>query len=329
MKNISVSQKIKVLASLLILTIFTVISITIYLNQKNIKDATIVNIAGKQRMLTQKITKNIFYFYQYKTDDFSELDNAISEFNYGLKTLKDGNKLLGISHAPTQDINNQLSKVIILWDSFEKNTNNFKTALIKNDINQLNSILQYIYTSNNKLLEEVDTVVTLYTKHIEHKTNFIKNFQYVSFSLLFIFTLYALIQLRQIEAHAREFIAKSRKIGSNNLENIELLDMNGETEFVEMAGNFNCFINKVSSAMDYSQTALEQSKLASQKLESLTDEFSNIISELENRPEIEKQLDKSEDIVIESTEDLMKSTKKLQNLKDELDKLLNTCKANI
>ena len=329
MKNISVSQKIKVLASLLILTIFTVISITIYLNQKNIKDATIVNIAGKQRMLTQKITKNIFYLYQYKTDDFSELDNAISEFNHGLKTLKDGNKLLGISAAPTQDINSQISKVIILWDSFEKNTNNFKTSLIQNDINQLNSILKYIYKTNNKLLAEVDTVVTLYTKHIEQKTNFIKNFQYVSFSLLFIFALYALIQLRQIEAHAREFIEKSKKISSNDLENIELLDMNGETEFVEMADSFNCFIHKVSSAMDYSQTALEQSKLASQKLESLTDEFSNIISELQNRPEIAKQLDKSEDIVIESTEDLMKSTKKLQNLKDELDKLLTNCKSNI
>ncbi len=329
MKNISVSQKIKILASLLIITVFSVISITIYLNQKNIKDATIINIAGKQRMLTQKITKNIFYLYQYKTNDFSELDTAISEFNHGLKTLKEGNKLLKIQSAPTQEINNQIAKVIVLWDSFEKNTHDFKTALVQNNINQLNSILKYFFTSNTKLLEEVDTIVTLYTKYIEQKTNFIKNFQYVSFSFLFIFTLYALIQLRQIEAHAREFIAKSKKISSNNLENIELLDMNGESEFVEMADNFNCFINKVSSAMDYSQTALEQSKLASDKLESLTDEFSTIIDELENRSEIAKQLDKSEDIVIESTEDLIKSTKKLQNLKDELDKLLSSCKSNV
>ncbi len=329
MKNISVSQKIKVLASLLIITVFSVISITIYLNQKNVKDATIVNLAGKQRMLTQKITKNIFYLHQYKTNNFSELDNAISEFNHGLRTLKDGNKLLGIAPAPTQDISNQIAKVIILWDSFEKNTNNFKVALMNNDINQLNAILKYINSSNNKLLEEVDTIVTLYTKHIEQKTDFIKNFQYLSFSFLFVFTLYALIQLRQIEAHAREFIEKSKKISSNDLENIELLDMNGESEFVEMADSFNCFINKVSSAMDSSQIALEQSKLASAKLESLTNEFSDIIKELENRPEISRQLDKSEDIVIESTEDLMKSTKKLQNLKDELDKLLTNCKSNI
>lgn len=100
MKNISVSQTIKILGLLLILSIFTVISITIYLNQKNIKDASIVNISGKQRMLTQRITKNIFYLYQTKSQDFSEIDNAIDEFNYGLNTLKDGNKLLNISSAP-------------------------------------------------------------------------------------------------------------------------------------------------------------------------------------------------------------------------------------
>ncbi len=59
-----------------------------------------------------------------------------------------------------------------------------------------------------------------------------------------------------------------------------------------------------------------------EKLESLTDEFDSLISEIEGKSEIMKQIDKSEDIVIESTEELLKSTKKLQDLKAELDKLL-------
>lgn len=329
MKNISVSQKIKILASLLILTVFTVISITIYLNQKNIKDATIVNIAGKQRMLTQKITKNIFYLSSHKTNNFSQLDTATSEFNHALETLKNGNKLLGIEAAPTQEINNQIVKVIMLWESFETNTKDFKKVLLENDLNQLDSIIKYFDNTNMKLLEEVDIVVSLYTKHIEQKTNFIKNFQYLSFSLLFIFTLFAIIQLRQIEAHAREFLARSKQLSSNDIANVELLNTEGESEFVEMADSFNSFIYKVSSAMNYSETALEQSKLASQKLENLTDEFSTIIGEFEDKATISKQLDKSEDIVIESTEELMKSTKKLQKLKEELDKLLKSCHSNV
>lgn len=325
MKNISVSQTIKILGLLLILSIFTVISITIYLNQKNIKDASIVNISGKQRMLTQRITKNIFYLYQTKSQDFSEIDNAIDEFNYGLNTLKDGNKLLNISSAPTKNISNQIAKVVVLWTTFEKNTNEFKTALLQNDIQKLNYLIDYVNTTNNTLLEEVDKIVSLYTMHIEEKTTFIKNFQYVAFSFLFIFALYSLIQLKQIEAHAREFIEKYKKLGAAEISELEPIEISSEKEFVEMADNMNCFINRINSVMSYSKNALEQSQMASSKLESLTEEFGDILIELENKSDVMKQIDMSEDIAIESNENLLKTTKKLNDLKTQLDALLQSC----
>ena len=78
--------------------------------------------------------------------------------------------------------------------------------------------------------------------------------------------------------------------------------------------------------MTYKANAVEQSKNASIKLEEINDEFDVIIHELTNSAEISKQLDKSEGLVIQTQEDLIKSTKKLQELKNELDKLLNSCK---
>ncbi|WP_373072144.1 type IV pili methyl-accepting chemotaxis transducer N-terminal domain-containing protein [Sulfurimonas sp.] len=326
MKSISVKQTIKVLGILLILSIFIVISVSIYLNQKNIKDATIVNIAGKQRMLTQRITKNIYYLYNTRSHDFKEIDQAIDEFNYGLDTLKNGNSLLNISEAPTQEINNQISKVLVLWKTFEKNTNDFKTALLNNDIANLNYLLSYMYKSNNELLEEVDEIVTLYTMHIEEKTNFIKKFQYVSFAFLFVFALYSLIQLKQIESHAREFFEKYKKISSSEISNLEPMEISSEQEFVEIADGMNCFIDKVNSVITYSQSALEQSEVAANQLEALTKEFGNIIQDLENKPEIMKNIDMSEDIAIESSENLLKTTKQLNELKKQLDSLLKNCK---
>jgi len=327
MANISVGKKIKILGAFLLLTVFFVISVTIYLNQKNKKDALIVNIAGKERMLTQKITKNIFLLSQTKSHDFSEIDTAISEFEFGMKTLQKGNELLRIEPAPTDEIQNQISRVIVLSSVFSQNVKEFKSALLANDVGKMNSILIYFTTTNNILLEEVDKIVTLYTEYIETKNGFIKNFQYVSFVLLIIFAIYSIVQLKQIEAHARELIEKSKQMSQGNFDLMEPMDINSEKEFVEIADNLNCFINKVSSAMNYSQNALEQSKMASQKLENLTDEFSLIIEELENNAEIAKYLDKSEDIVIESTEELLKTTKKLQALKNELDALLLNCKS--
>lgn len=322
MKQVSVSQKIKIIGALLILSIFTVIFVTIFLNQKNIKDASIVNIAGKQRMLTQKITKNVYFLYQKKENNFTEIDNAISEFNHSLKTLIKGNELLGIQAAPTKQLKTQMNKVLILWTSFEKNVKEFKEALLKNDLQKLNSTIKFINNNNNKLLQEVDQVVTLYTDYIEEKTNFIKKFQYLAFTLLFLLALYSIIQLRQIEQNARELLEQSKKISSVDLNELTPIDIHSEKEFVEVADNMNSFINKVSSAMNYSQTALEQSKKASQKLESLTEEFDDLINDFENKSDVIKDLDRSEDIMIESTEDLIKTTKRLQALKTQLDGLL-------
>ena len=326
MKNLSVSKTIKTLGALLILTIFTVIAVTIYLNQKNIKDALIVNIAGKQRMLTQRITKNIYFLYQTKQSNFTEMDKAISEFKFGLNTLRNGNIHLGISPVSIQPLKMQMEKVSILWEAFFENVKEFKEALLNNDTQRMNATLQYINNSNNELLDEVDMIVSLYTEYIEEKTAFIKNFQYTSFAFLFVFVLYSLVQLKQIEEHAREFMEKSKQIVSRDIEDLEPMDIEGEKEFVEAADNINCFISKVSSAVNYSQNALEESKKASQKLESLTAEFDTILNEIENSSEVMNQIDKSEDIVIESTDELMRSTKKLQNLKAELDKLLVFCK---
>jgi methyl-accepting chemotaxis protein len=276
-------------------------------------------------MLTQKITKNIFYLYQTKSNNFTQIDNAIEEFNYGLTTLKDGNELLNISAAPTDIISNQISKVIVLWNTFEKNTKEFKEAILKDDIQKQNSILKYMYETNTVLLEEVDKVVSLYTRYIEEKTAFIKNFQYTSFALMFMLTIYSLVQLKQIESHAKEFMSKYSQLNSGEITNLEPIHVESEKEFVEMANNMNNFINKVNSAMNYSESALEQSKLASEKLLDLTDEFENIIDELGNKSEIVKEINRSEDIAIESSENLLKTTKKLNDLKTQLDLLLKNC----
>ncbi len=327
MASISASTKIKILGTFLFFTVLAVISVTIYLNHKNKKDALIINIAGKERMLTQKITKNIFQVQYAKTENFTEMDGAIEEFKFGLSTLLYGNESLNISSAPTEEIKNQINKIQLLWGVFLKNTDYYKKAINSNDTEQIIVLSEYFQNSNNELLEEVDKMVSLYTEYFETKNQFIKNFQYTSFAFLIVFALYSIVQLRQIELHAREFIEKSKRISMGDFENLEPINIDTEKEFVEVADNLNCFINKVSVAMNYSQTALEQSKMASDRLEELTSEFTYLLGELESKTDISDNLDRSEDIVIESAEELLKTTKKLQHLKNELTLLLENCKA--
>jgi len=330
MKQNTISTKIRFIGILFIVLMTSIIATTIYLNEKNKKDALVINIAGKQRMLTQNISKNIFYLYHNENNSYSELDSSTIEFIYNLNSLKDGNNLTGILKAPTDEIANQLSKVEVLWNNFHKNIEDFKIQAQKRDENNktiLKNIVISIYNTNTPLLSEVDNLVSMYTTYSEQKSDFIRYIQYI-FALIIIFLIiYSFSQLKAMEENAKKFFEESKKIMNNNSnEPLVPIKIEAEKEIVDATDTINCFIDKINAAMTYSANAIEQSKNASVKLEEITDEFDKIIDELNNSADISKQLNKSEDIVIQSQENLMNSTKKLQELKNELDKLMNSCK---
>lgn len=333
MNKNKISTKIKSLGILFFVLMLSVIATTIYLNNKNKKDALIINIAGKQRMLTQNISKNIFYLSQHKNSSFVELENSTTEFIYNLNSLKEGNELSEIQKAPTKEIANQIMKIEILWKSFFQNIIDFKELINKNDSsskNSLENIIDLIYTTNPVLLEEVDKLVYMYTIYSEEKTNDIRYMQYFFALLIVILIIYGFIQLKSMEENAKKFLEESKKIVEQNVTKpLTPIKIEGENEIVEATHTINCFIEKINSVMNYSADAIEQSKNASLKLEELTDEFGKIIYDLTNSADISKQLNRSEDIVIQSQEYLINSTKRLQELKKELDKILKSCNNSV
>ena len=329
MKENTITNKIKLIGIFFIILMTSIIITTIYLNEKNKKDALLINIVGKQRMLTQKISKNIFYLYQ-NNESNKELDEAIIEFIYNFISLKNGNSLIGIFKAPTNDIINQILKVEALWNEFYKNTNDFKKNLNKrNSSNELllETIVRSVYNTNNVLLNEVDVLVSMYTVYTEEKTDYIRYIQYLFALIILILISYSFSQLKTMEANAKKFFEFSKQLTQNTDDKpLEPIQIEAEKEIVEATDTINCFINKINSAMVYSANAVEQSRNASIKLEEITDEFDIIINELTNSTEISKQLDRSEGIAIQTQEELINSTKKLQELKKELDILLSSCK---
>ena len=329
MKKNNISTKIKFIGILFLVLMISIISTTIYLNNKSKKDALIINVAGKQRMLTQNISKNVFYLYYIKNGVHTELDNSVIEFVYNLNSLKDGNNLIGIEKAPTDLIAKQLAKVEIMWNTFYQNIENFKKLNNKEDAlsqNELKKTIEAIYNTNTTLLNEVDNLVSMYTVYSEEKMNYLKYAQYFFALIIIALIIYSFSQLKAMEENAKRFLEESKKIIEQDIdEPLSPIKIEAENEIVEATNTLNCFIQKINSAVTYSANAIEQSKNASQKLEELSEEFDLIIDGLKNSADISKQLNKSEDIVIQSQEDLVNSTKRLQELKNELDKILNAC----
>lgn len=324
MKTSNISTKIKILGILFTLLMASIVATTIYLNNKNEKDAMIINIAGKQRMLSQNISKNIFYLYLNKTASKDELNSSIEEFIYNLESLKGGNSLTKLKESPNIQIDKQLIKVEHLWSNFYKNIQNFKALLengTKND--ELKLIVDGIYNTNTNLLYEIDALVSLHTINSEQKISFLKNTQYFFAILIVLLILYSFLELKTMEKNALRFIEESKKIMEQDFE--EPLKIEAEGELIEASNMFNNFLNKINSAIVDSNSALEQSRNASLKLEEITSEFDNIINELENSKDVSKQLNRSEDIAIQSQEQLLHSSKRLQELKNELEKIVLSC----
>jgi len=327
MKKSSISTKIKIIGIFFILLMSSIVITTIYLNNKNEKDAMIINIAGKQRMLTQNISKNIFYLYSNPTASLNELNSSIEEFIYNLQSLRGDHNLLKLKKAPTFQIDQQTTLVEKLWIDFYADVSEFKELIVKNPSKkELSTLVEAIYTKNTKLLHEVDGLVSLHTIYSENKISFLKNIQYLFALLMVLLIIYSFLELKTMEKNALKFIEKSRKIMEQNLEEpLEPLKINAEEELVEASNLFNNFLHKVNAAMVDSNNAIVQSKKASVKLEELTNEFDLIIDELKNSKEVSLQLNKSEDIAIQTQEYLIKSTKRLDELKNGIERIMKSC----
>ena len=324
MKKSNISTKIKVIGILFALLMTSIIATTIYLNNKNEKDAMIINIAGKQRMLTQNISKNIFYLYSNPKSSQNELDSSIEEFIYNLESLKGGNSLGKLKESPNIQIDRQMLQIEYLWSIFYQNIVKFK-ELIHNNTNQkeLQNIVNIIYETNPELLYEVDALVSLHTINSEQKIRFLKNSQYFFAILILFLIIYSFLELKTMEKNALKFIEESKKVMEQNFEEpLKPIKIEAEGELIEASNIFNRFLNKINSAIIDSNSALEQSKNASYKLEEISNEFDEIINELQNKSEISKQLNRSEDIAIQTQEQLLHSSKRLNELKNELEKII-------
>lgn len=136
-----------------------VIASTVIINQKGIADGHIVNISGRERMLSQRISKEIFIINSQDKFDFTELDRAVNEFQEGLDILKYGDERMLISISSKEDVQNQLKKIDSVWISFKTDVSHFKTSLLA-----LNSDKEFLDINNNHMLMLSDNIVKAMVK---------------------------------------------------------------------------------------------------------------------------------------------------------------------
>jgi superfamily I DNA/RNA helicase len=120
-----------------------------------------IDISGQQRMLSQKMTKEVLLIaYEHDVEKYKKrLNESIAKFETNLVSMIEGNFEIRLFPAPTPQIRSQLRRVQTVWDRFrpivEGTSKSGKIA--PNDIQQ-------VVGFNANLLEEMDTVLDMYRK---------------------------------------------------------------------------------------------------------------------------------------------------------------------
>ena len=120
-----------------------------------------MDIGGQQRMLAQKITKEVLLIaYEHDVEKYKKrLNKSIATFEANLDSMIEGNFEIKLFPAPTPQIRGQLRRVQTVWDRFRpivKGTS--KTGKISP------TDIQQVVGFNASLLKEMDKVLEMYRK---------------------------------------------------------------------------------------------------------------------------------------------------------------------
>ena len=122
--------------------------------------ANVINLAGKQRMLTQKMSKEALFIAKgiNVKANTEALGKTASLFDKTLKGLVDGDKELKLPKTTDKDILAQLKKVSELWASMKKSIDVVASGKAEK------SALEAIAKENLPLLKNMNQAVQMYAK---------------------------------------------------------------------------------------------------------------------------------------------------------------------
>ncbi len=167
-------ETIKGRLTLIVLIMFLVglvnFGVIFFVLQKNSQDAVAVNLAGRQRMLSQKITK------QFLEGDFAGVKETMALFEESLRALKGGDSKYNLSAVEDEKILAQISRLEQAWQEFKDHLNKAISGQgTKEDRN-------YILEHNLELLEEANKLTKLFEAKAVEGLSRLKLYQGIIFS---------------------------------------------------------------------------------------------------------------------------------------------------
>ncbi len=244
LRNTSLKVKLLVPLFLMVVLILTIYVSTIYIVGKQKDDAVVINLAGRQRMLTQKMTKELLEYLNTKDEKaLNNMKNSQRVFDVTLNALTYGGqapldlafqKMTTLPPAPAE-VKGQLERVNSLWKVFKNNLD----KAVRGD----KAALDYVRKNNVPLLAEMNKAVLLFQNFAEKKVTFMKTLQLVFFIIgLIIAIISFVIYSRTIINPTIQMLNYTEKIAEGGGDLTSRVPVVTEDELGRLASAFNRFM---------------------------------------------------------------------------------------
>ncbi len=132
------------------------------------EDGTAINIAGRQRMLSQKMTKEAsFYIQTGKRNWAEELKKTANLFEKSLSALEFGDKEMHLNKAESPEVLAELKSLKTIWKPFRDNILMILSA--SPDSKEAKEALDYVSEHNIALLKQADALTKTFENYSKGK----------------------------------------------------------------------------------------------------------------------------------------------------------------
>ncbi|CAM2865489.1 type IV pili methyl-accepting chemotaxis transducer N-terminal domain-containing protein [Helicobacter burdigaliensis] len=196
---------------------------------------------------------------------------------------------------------------------------------------ELSIVLKDITKTNMELLAKIDETTNYYSKISVLKRAYLEKFQFVAFLIMLILASYALKIILDIRAHLKQFVDKTQLLAKGNITQdlAQKIRLEGESELSIASLNLSTFINRLSLTKETSDYARELSVRLSDEIFRLSEEIKERLKvanlSKEKQKSIEEAINLSEDIAIQSSEQLIVTAKLLEKLQKILREIEEDC----
>ncbi|MEE9432056.1 MAG: methyl-accepting chemotaxis protein, partial [Melioribacteraceae bacterium] len=243
------SIKLKVFLPMLLLTLFIVSGVFYTISFLNVQESSgaIINIAGRQRMLTQKMSKEVLGVCN-GIQKPETLKSTSELFQKSLSGLIYGDEKLHLPPVNNDGIKTQLLKVKKLWEPFQASIKTI--ANNRSDSSAALVAKKFVYSNNVTLLKEMNKAVKMFEEDSTEKVASLKNTFYLILLIACLIVGVSLFIINsQIFRPMKIVMDSAYRIGS--IKNLAYEKNDGHNLITEIKNNklFEQFANSINSIL--------------------------------------------------------------------------------